>query len=84
MKSFAKENQMDNDQWLFLRSTNENTREFAAVLAVNSKRISPIDFSHSNIISIFNPGGELKYQQEGFEDSYAKTVTAIIKQLPKS
>lgn len=84
LKSFAKENQMDNDQWLFLRSTNENTREFAAVLAVNYKRISPIDFSHSNIISIFNTGGELKYQQEGFEDSYAKTVTAIMKQLPKS
>lgn len=83
LKAFAEENQMNSEQWLFLRSTEENTREFAAVLAVNYKKISPIDFSHSNIISVFNPEGELKYQQEGFENSYAKTVSEILKQVPK-
>ena len=36
LKAFAKENNMDDDQWLFLRSNEEQTREFAAVLAVNS------------------------------------------------
>lgn len=83
LKAFAKENQMDGDQWIFLRSTEDNTREFAAVLAVNYKRISPIDFSHSNIISVFNGTGELTYQQEGFEDSYDKTVNEIISQVQK-
>jgi len=78
LTAFAKENQMEDDKWLFLRGTEEDTREFAAVLAVNYKQISPIDFSHSNIISVFNQGGELIHQQEGLGVNNKETVQAII------
>lgn len=81
LKEFAKENQMNGNQWVFLRSTEENTREFAATLAVNYKRISPLDFSHSNIISVFNTAGELTYQQEGLGIDYVPTIAEIEKQL---
>ena len=77
LKAFAKENFMDDEPWLFLRSTEENTREFAAVLAVNYKQITPIDFSHSNIISVFNAGGELVFQQEGLGVNSDNTINAI-------
>jgi len=40
LKAFAKENKMDGNQWIFLRSSADNTREFAATLAVNYKKIS--------------------------------------------
>jgi protein SCO1/2 len=83
LKEFSIENQMTGDQWLFLRSTEENTREFAAVLAVNYKRISPIDFSHSNIISVFNAEGEMTFQQEGLGVSYDNTVAKIIEEAKK-
>lgn len=83
LQAFAKENQMEDDQWVFLRSTEDNTREFAAVLAVNYKKISPIDFSHSNIISVFNTEGELAYQQEGLGVSYDETVAKIKEELAK-
>lgn len=63
LKSFEIENKMNQDPWIFLSSSEENTREFAAVLAVNYKKISPMDFSHSNIISVFNPKGELVSQK---------------------
>lgn len=78
LKAFAIENEMDSDQWLFLRSDAENTQEFAAILAVNYKRISPIDFSHSNIISLFNEKGELVFQQEGLGVDYSTTIEKII------
>lgn len=65
LKEFAIENEMDNDKWIFLRGTDEDTREFATVLAFSYKRISPIDFSHSNIISIFDKNGVLVFQKEG-------------------
>ena len=78
LKAFAKENEMEDDKWLFLRGTEEDTREFAAVLAVNYKQISPIDFSHSNIISVFNQGGEMVHQQEGLGVNNKETVEAII------
>lgn len=78
LADFAKENQMEDDKWIFLRGTEKDTREFAAVLAVNYKRISPMDFSHSNIISVFNQGGELVHQQEGLGVNNKETVEAII------
>lgn len=77
LKAFAKENEMDSDQWMFLRSTLENTREFAAVLAVSYKQISPIDFSHSNIISVFDQEGVLKYQKEGLGEDDSETIKTI-------
>lgn len=83
LKEFSIENKMTDDHWVFLRSNENQTREFAAVLAVNYKKISPIDFSHSNIISVFNKEGEMVYQQEGLGVSYDKTVETIIAEAKK-
>lgn len=81
LKEFAKVNEMDGKHWMFLRGTEDATREFAAVLAVNYKRISPIDFSHSNIISVFDEEGVLVHQQEGLGVSNQATLEAIQKEL---
>lgn len=79
LKEFSIENQMDDtDQWVFLRGTESDTREFAAVLAVSYKAISPIDFSHSNIISVFDEEGVLVHQKEGLGVDSKETVDAII------
>ncbi|MBL4662923.1 MAG: SCO family protein [Flavobacteriaceae bacterium] len=78
LKSFSIENEMEGDQWLFLRGSEADTREFAAVLTVNYKKISPMDFSHSNIISVFNQNGELAHQQEGLGINNKETVDKII------
>ncbi len=78
LKAFAKENEMEDEKWLFLRGTEGDTREFAAVLAVNYKQISPMDFSHSNIISVFEQNGEMAHQQEGLGVDNKETVQAII------
>ncbi len=81
LKAFAIENKMDEDPWVFLRSSQVNTREFAAVLAVNYRKISPVDFSHSNIISVFNNKGELFFQQEGINVGPDAIVTQVKKAL---
>jgi len=78
LKAFAIENQMDGEQWTFLQGTESSVREFANVLAVKYKQISPIDFSHSNIISVFDPKGELIHQQEGLGVDNKETVKAIV------
>jgi protein SCO1/2 len=77
LKAFAIENQMAEDHWLFLRSPEEQVRELANVLAVKYKEISPVDFSHSNIISVFDRDGVLAHQQEGLGVDNAQTVQAI-------
>ena len=82
LKAFAKENIMDGDQWTFLQGSKDGVRELANVLSVKYKEISPIDFSHSNIISVFNKQGELVYQQEGLGVDNTKTIEAILQSTP--
>ena len=78
LKEFALENKMEEEQWVFLQGTESGVREFANVLAVKYKQISPLDFSHSNIISVFNKGGELIHQQEGLGVDNKETIHAIL------
>jgi protein SCO1/2 len=78
LKAFAKENLMDGEQWTFLQGSESSVREFANVLAVKYKQISPIDFSHSNIISVFNDKGELIHQQEGLGVDNKETIETIL------
>lgn len=78
LKEFARLNHMDGDQWLFLRSTEDNTREFANVMAVRYAKISPLDFSHSNIISVFDRKGAMVHQMEGLAVHNDQTVEAIL------
>ena len=82
LKNFAKENLMNEEHWTFLQGTVSGVREFANVLSVKYKEISPIDFSHSNIISVFNAAGELKHQQEGLGVDNKETIATILKVTP--
>lgn len=79
LKAYAKQNNMYGEPWLFIRSDKESVRELANVLAVKYKKISPIVFSHSNIISVFNKNGEMVDQQEGTVKSaeVAKIVNSL-------
>lgn len=78
LKAFAIENFMDDKQWTFLQGEISDVREFANVLAVKYKQISPMDFSHSNFISVFNPEGELVHQQEGLGVDNKETIAKIL------
>lgn len=78
LKAFARSKGMDGSEWTFLQGTPETVREFANVLSVKYKEISPMDFSHSNIISVFSPGGDLLHQQEGLGVNQKETITAIL------
>ncbi|HRO75400.1 MAG TPA: SCO family protein [Crocinitomicaceae bacterium] len=79
LKQFAKLNQMNDPQWTFLTSNEDDTQELANVLAMKYKKIDPIDFSHSNIITIFSPEGEMVIQEEGLEINVKKVAETVNK-----
>lgn len=83
LKAFAIANNMNAPHWTFLQGTKTSVQEFANVLAVKYKQISPMDFSHSNIISVFNTEGELIHQQEGLGVNNKETVEKIIETINK-
>lgn len=78
LKEFAINNFMDGEEWTFLQGNENSVREFANVLAVKYKEIAPMDFSHSNIISVFNQSGVLVHQQEGLGVNNKETIQKII------
>ncbi|HNI45863.1 MAG TPA: SCO family protein [Chitinophagales bacterium] len=77
LKAFAIKNMMDGEEWTFLQGNEQTVREFANVLSVKYKEISPLDFSHSNIISVFDHNGILAHQQEGLGVDNKETLEAI-------
>lgn len=82
LKAFSIENDMEDPCWLFLQGTEESVREFANVVAVRYDRISPMDFSHSNIISVFDQRGVMLHQQEGLATEYKETVETVLSAFP--
>lgn len=83
LKTFAKANFMDAPHWTFLQGNKTTVQEFANVLAVKYKQIAPMDFSHSNIISVFDREGILIHQQEGLGVNNQETVNKIIETVNK-
>jgi protein SCO1/2 len=79
LKAYARQNKMEGKPWLFLTSDQESVRELANVLAVKYKEITPIIFSHSNIITVFNKNGEMVKQVEGTVNAaeVAETVNSL-------
>lgn len=84
MKDYLKQNDFNGEQWVFLRSDDAGTREFANVLSVKYKQISPVDFSHSNIISVFSDQGVLTFQKEGLDSDVTEIADEVKKQLKNS
>ena len=81
LKEFSKLYGMDDGHFIFLRGTPEDTREFAMVLSMNYRRVSPVDFAHSNIISVFDEEGVLVHQRKGLGTDYDGLIGAINEEL---
>lgn len=77
LKAYAKDEHLEGDQWILLQGGLDDVREFSNVLSMKYKKISPIDFSHTNIISVFDKNGVLHYQQEGLGVSNDKLVEEV-------
>ncbi|HRB18727.1 MAG TPA: SCO family protein, partial [Chitinophagales bacterium] len=77
LAEFSKKGKMTVTFWIFLRGNTETTQEFANVLSMKYKKISPVDFSHSNIISIFSPDGTLVSQEEGTSINTQKVADKV-------
>lgn len=79
LNDFSKEKGLTSEEWVFLRGTEDDTREFAATLGVNYKKTDPIDYAHSNIITVFDQNGVVKFQKEGLGMSDDEIIREIEK-----
>lgn len=77
LKKFAELNDMEASHFTFLTGSEESTQEFANVLSMKYKKISPIDFSHSNIVTVFSPDGQMQFQEEGLDINTKKVAEKV-------
>jgi protein SCO1/2 len=80
LKAYAKENKMTAPEYVFLQGSEDDVRELSNILNVKYKRTSEKDFSHSNLISVFDKNGVLQFQQEGLGVDNA-TLRMKVKEL---
>jgi protein SCO1/2 len=78
---YRREMRLDERQWILLRGEPGAVRELAAVLGFN---YAPSDdqtdnpqFSHSNLLTLLNPRGEIIHQQQGSGSNLAELIAAI-------
>ncbi|HSI90837.1 MAG TPA: SCO family protein [Adhaeribacter sp.] len=81
LQKFARDNKLDPSRWTLLTSSQDNIRELAALLNMKYKTELDGEISHSNIISVLNPNGEIIHQQEGLGVDPDETVKSIKGQL---
>jgi protein SCO1/2 len=77
LKAYAKEHRLSSDHWTLLTANDETVRELSALLGVKFKKTGPMEFSHSNIISVLNQHGDIYFQQEGIKNDPRPMIEKI-------
>lgn len=68
--------------WTLLHGAPDDVQELAMLLGVKYKQDAAGNFSHSNLITVLNPAGEIVQQRTGLQGDIAETVRAIAKSTP--
>jgi protein SCO1/2 len=64
-------------QWILLHGGDDAVRELAALLGVKYQQEADGMFSHSNLITILNPQGEIVHQRVGLKGGHAEAAAAL-------
>lgn len=78
LKKFANEMGLDSD-WVLLHGTEETVRTLSVMLNVQFEKDADGNFSHSNLVSVLDKNGVLKYQKEGLEAEHKETNSTLLK-----
>ena len=78
---YRHEMRLDEQQWMLLRGAPMAVREIAAVLGFNytqtSEQTDDSQFSHSNLLTLLNPRGEIVLQRQGSGGNFSDLIAAI-------
>lgn len=75
-QAYAERNKLEPDRWTFLRGEAGDILELANLLGVRYKKMPDGEFSHSNIITLLLPSGEISYQLNGLGADPSELITA--------
>lgn len=83
LREYRQRQDLEPAHWTLLTGKPDDVRELAALLGVKYQKDARGQFSHSNVITILNPQGEIAFQQVGLNKDPADTVGAIERTLTR-
>ena len=76
LQKFQKQMELDND-WILLHGNDQTVRTLSVLLNVQFEKDAEGNFSHSNLITVLDKNGVLKFQKEGLEGDHTETLAKI-------
>ena len=76
LQKFAKQMDLDSN-WILLHGSDEAVRTLSVLFNVQFEKDAEGNFSHSNMITVLDKNGLLKFQKEGLEADHAETLAKI-------
>ena len=64
--------------WILLHGSDDAVRELAALVGVKYKQEADGAFSHSNLLTILNPAGEIVHQRTGLKGGLDEAAAALV------
>jgi protein SCO1 len=81
LKKFGNNLNLDAN-WTLLHGSDQTVRTLSVLLNVQFEKDAEGNFSHSNIISVLDKNGVLRFQKEGLNADQAETIANIKQVLP--
>jgi protein SCO1 len=82
LATFAAATRLDPARWTLLGGADGDILELSMLLGIKVRRESETDYSHSNVLLVLNPAGEIVYRQLGLGADPAPLLEAVRTALP--
>lgn len=84
LRQLAQDRHIDLSRWTLAHADAANVRKIAATLNIQYRRLPDGQFSHSSIVSLLSPEGELLQQSSTLSSADPAIVAAIVRVMQQS
>jgi protein SCO1/2 len=77
LRAWRKQHDLPSDRWTLVNGKPDDVQEMAALLGVKFKKDALGQFSHSNLITVLDPNGEIVFQYSGLNQEIGGLTNAI-------
>lgn len=77
MKEYMQEKGLDEDRWTLLQGEPGDVRELSALFGVRYRPMGTSDIAHSNMITVLDADGVIRYQMKGLSEDPSRIIATI-------
>ncbi|MFA0813694.1 SCO family protein [Microbulbifer epialgicus] len=79
LRHYMQKNQLNECRWLMLNGDPDDVLELSNLLGVRYKPMNNKDIAHSNMITVLDKQGKIRYQMKGLNEGLEKVISEISK-----